>query len=57
MAATTNKVMLEVESRSEGGKNACRRMRAAGRIPGNVYGMHVPAFSVSVDPRRVDEGQ
>lgn len=48
-------IVLEVESRAETGKNSCRRLRAAGRIPGNVYGLDRPPFMVAVDPKRIDK--
>lgn len=55
MANTSSEVVLEVESRDDTGKNACRRMRADGRVPGNVYGLDRPPFKVAVNPRRIDE--
>jgi large subunit ribosomal protein L25 len=48
-------IILEVERRDATGKNACRRLRAVGRIPGNVYGLNRPPFMVAVDPKRIDE--
>jgi large subunit ribosomal protein L25 len=53
--AKSNKVNVQVEARTETGKNACRRMRVAGKIPGNVFGMDLAPFSVAVDPKRVEE--
>jgi len=53
--ATSNKVNVQVEARSDRGKNACRRIRAEGKIPGNVYGMDLSPFAVAVDPKRVEE--
>ena len=55
MTDTNTSNVLEVAARAERGKNACRRIRAAGRVPGNVYGMNLSAFAISVDPRRVEE--
>ena len=52
--AKKEKIIVPVEGRSEAGKNACRRLRAAGRIPGNVYGMSLDPFAVTVDPRKVE---
>lgn len=52
---TTGGIVLEVDSRSETGSAASRRMRRAGRIPGNVYGLDRPPFKVAVDPRRIEE--
>lgn len=34
----SNQAMLEVETRSETGKGAARRLRATGKVPGVVYG-------------------
>ncbi len=41
---------VEAEPREDFGKNAARRTRAAGRIPGVVYGGGGPVIPVSVDP-------
>jgi len=54
-ANSNDQVVVAVEPRDTRGKNACRRMRSAGRVPGNVYGMNLPPFAVSVDPRRIEE--
>jgi large subunit ribosomal protein L25 len=53
--AKSSKVNVEVEARTETGKNACRRIRMAGKIPGNVYGMDLAPFAVAVDPKGVEE--
>lgn len=50
----SSKIVLEVEPRVETGKNAARRLRAQGKIPGNVYGLDTPPFMVAVDPKRID---
>lgn len=55
MANQTSNVVMEVQPREETGKNACRRLRASGRIPGNVYGLDRDPFKVSVNPRRITE--
>jgi large subunit ribosomal protein L25 len=47
-------IVLEVEARTTTGKNACRRLRAAGRIPGNVYGLARAPFMVAVDPKSIE---
>jgi len=52
---TNEQINVEVHTRSEKGKNACRRLRAAGMIPGNVYGLDLAPFPVSVRPQRVEE--
>ncbi len=54
MATMTEKT-VDVAPRPEFGKNANRRLRAGGRIPGNVYGMATDPYAVSVDPRRIGE--
>ena len=41
---------VEAEPREDFGKNAARRTRVAGRIPGVVYGGGGPVIPVSVDP-------
>ena len=46
-------IVVEVEQRSETGKNACRRLRAQGRVPGVVYGLDSEPFAVAVSPRRI----
>lgn len=51
----TGHVILEVESRTATGGTACRRLRRAEKIPGNVYGLDSPPFKVSVNPKRIDE--
>lgn len=48
-------IKVEVEPRSEVGKNANRRLREAGRVPGIVYGLGGDSFMVAVSPRRVDD--
>jgi len=47
MATTT----LTAELRSETGKGAARKLRAAGRVPAVVYGHHREAQSLSLDTR------
>jgi large subunit ribosomal protein L25 len=44
---------IEADPREDFGKNAARRLRHAGRIPGVVYGGGGPAIPVAVDPRRI----
>lgn len=45
---------LVVELRDGRGKGAARKLRAAGRIPGIVYGGGRESTSVSIDPRLLD---
>jgi large subunit ribosomal protein L25 len=42
---------LQVELRERAGKGVARKLRAAGRIPGVVYGRKVPPVPVSLDPQ------
>ena len=55
MANVNTSTVVEVEPREGLGKSSCRRLRRDGRIPGNVYGMSLKGFAVSVSPRRVEE--
>jgi large subunit ribosomal protein L25 len=48
-------IELEVEPREEVGKNACRRLRTRGLVPGNVFGLDRPPFKVAVNPKRIEE--
>jgi len=53
--ATAEKNIIEVERRELTGKGAAGRLRKAGRVPGSVYGMNRPPFSVAVQDRRIDD--
>jgi len=53
--ANSSSTDLEVQPREESGTNACRRLRARGLVPGNVYGLDRPPFKVAVDPKRIDD--
>ncbi len=44
---------VEAEARETFGKNAARRLRYAGRIPGVVYGGGGPAVLLAVDPKAI----
>src|SRR5262245_15344447 len=48
-------IVVEVDGRTDTGKNVARRLRADGRVPGTVYGMKQDAFSVAVNPKRLEE--
>jgi len=48
-------INVEVEARTDTGKNVCRRIRAAGKVPANVYGLGLAPFAVAVSPRRIEE--
>jgi len=44
-----NKAILQVETRTETGTSAARRIRAAGMIPGNVYGHGEEPVAIQAD--------
>ena len=46
---------VEADPREDFGKNASRRLRHVGRIPGVVYGGGGPAIPVTVDPRKISQ--
>jgi large subunit ribosomal protein L25 len=48
-------IELNVEKRSTIGKNEARRSRAAGQIPGVVYGAGKPNVSISVDRKALSD--
>jgi large subunit ribosomal protein L25 len=48
-------LVIEVEPREATGKNAARRLRRQGKIPGIVYGLGRPPFPVAVPPRKLEE--
>ena len=48
-------IAVEVKPREETGKNANRRLRRDGQVPGVVYGLDKPPFLVSVSPKRLGE--
>ena len=43
---------LKAEQRTEGGKGAARKLRAAGRVPGVVYG-HGESVAIDIDAREL----
>lgn len=45
----SKQVTFEVEKRGETGKGAARRLRAAGKVPGNVYGHGAEPVAVVAD--------
>lgn len=45
---------LGVEIREESGKGAARKTRAAGRIPGVLYGRGQPTVSITLNPRELE---
>ena len=55
MVNSSETITVDVTARSETGKNACRRLRAANQVPGTVYGLKLTPFSVAVNPRRIEE--
>lgn len=48
------RLTVDSQIRRKFGKNANRRLRAAGRVPGIVYGRKVAPVAVSVDPKDLD---
>ena len=48
------RLTVESQIRQEFGKNANRRLRAAGRVPGIVYGRNMEPVAVSVEPKDLD---
>ena len=48
------RLTVESQIRQEFGKNANRRLRAAGWVPGIVYGRKLSPVAVSVDPKDLD---
>jgi large subunit ribosomal protein L25 len=48
-------IVVEVEPRSDRGKNASRRCRRAGMVPAVVYGAGESPVAVQVSPRRLEE--
>ena len=53
MATATEKSLLEAQPRTSGNKNAARRVRRDGKVPGVLYGAGKETLSVSLDPRHV----
>jgi large subunit ribosomal protein L25 len=53
MATATEVNILEAQKREPGTKNAARRVRAAGKVPGVVYGAGKETAVIAVDPRQV----
>jgi len=48
-------IVVEVAERSDLGKNASRRLRKSGGVPGVVYGLDRPPFTVGVGARKIEE--
>jgi large subunit ribosomal protein L25 len=46
-------VALQAEVRAERGKGHARRLRAAGKVPGTLYGRGIDAVAVKVDAREL----
>lgn len=49
-----SELTIEVQERAEKGKNANRRLRAAGKVPAVVYGDNRGAVPIQVDRRTID---
>ena len=48
-------IVVEAAERSDRGKNASRRLRKDGGVPGVVYGLDRPPFTVGVGARKIEE--
>jgi large subunit ribosomal protein L25 len=48
-------IVVEAQERSDLGKNAARRLRKGGGVPGVVYGLDRPPFPVGVGARKIEE--
>jgi large subunit ribosomal protein L25 len=51
--AATGSITLQAQPRQPGTKNAARRLRKSGLVPGTVYGAGKPPASVSLDPKQI----
>jgi large subunit ribosomal protein L25 len=51
----TNNIVVEAHERPDLGKNASRRLRKGGGVPGVVYGLDRPPFPVGVGARKIEE--
>lgn len=54
MSQSDDKLVINVDSRADLGKGACRRLRKAGKLPAIVYGLNKPSYPVTVEPRRIE---
>src|SRR5262249_29191285 len=48
-------IVVEVQERSEKGKNASGRLRREGGVPGVLYGLNRPPHHVAVASRKIEE--
>src|SRR5262245_35523084 len=48
-------IVVEASERTDLGKNASRRLRKDGGVPGVVYGLDRPPFTVGVGARKIEE--
>jgi len=48
-------LVVQVAERTDKGKNASRRYRRSGQVPGVVYGLDRPPVHILVDPKKIDE--
>jgi large subunit ribosomal protein L25 len=47
------RMVIEAEPRAGGGKNVARRLRAAGKVPGVLYGANKETVAVSLNPKQL----
>jgi large subunit ribosomal protein L25 len=48
-------IVVEAQERSDLGKNASRRLRRDGGVPGVVYGLDRPPFPVGIGARKIED--
>jgi large subunit ribosomal protein L25 len=53
MATAIQDNTLEAQARTPGNKNAARRVRRGGKVPGVLYGAGKDSLSVALDPKQV----
>jgi large subunit ribosomal protein L25 len=53
MASTDTELVTAVTREGKFNKNAARRVRVAGKIPGVIYGAKEPSIAVELDPKQI----
>jgi large subunit ribosomal protein L25 len=49
MDSKSKQIKVEIQSRTGLGSGECGRLRRLGRVPGNVYGMDLPSYAISIE--------